>query len=245
MEEGNFRCEPNVSLRPARRDDVRLEGRAEEHEQLPRRPARHRVRGRAPDEASSTRAAASPPRRAAGATRRRRPSASARRSRRTTTATSRSRTCRRSPSRASGSRSCARGCRSCRTPGARASSREYGLSRYEANLLTESRARADYFEAARAGAGGDDAMRGRARLVANWLLGDLSAPAERPTWTSSRGLEGDAGAARIAAGRAGRGGHDHRHGGEGGVRGDVRDGQRRRQRSSRARPRAASKTTAS
>jgi aspartyl-tRNA(Asn)/glutamyl-tRNA(Gln) amidotransferase subunit B len=47
---------------------------------------------------------------------------------------------------------------------------DYGLTDYEANLLTESRARADYYEAAlRLGGGPEDA-----KLVANWLLGDLS-----------------------------------------------------------------------
>ena len=63
-------------------------------------------------------------------------------------------------------------------------SSQYGLTEYEANLLTESRGRADYYEEAvglltRAGAspaptgdGGDGAS--RAKLVANWLLTDLS-----------------------------------------------------------------------
>ena len=52
---------------------------------------------------------------------------------------------------------------------------EYGLTSYEANLLTESRAKADYFEAAVNGAepASDDA-KARAKLVSNWLLGDLS-----------------------------------------------------------------------
>jgi aspartyl-tRNA(Asn)/glutamyl-tRNA(Gln) amidotransferase subunit B len=47
---------------------------------------------------------------------------------------------------------------------------QYGLTDYEANLLTESRARADYYETALGLAGGAE----NARLVANWLLGDLS-----------------------------------------------------------------------
>jgi aspartyl-tRNA(Asn)/glutamyl-tRNA(Gln) amidotransferase subunit B len=45
--------------------------------------------------------------------------------------------------------------------------RDYSLTAYEANLLTESRPRADYFEAAAE-------KTGNAKLVANWLLGDLS-----------------------------------------------------------------------
>ena len=36
MEEGNFRCDANVSLRPRGSERVRHEGRSEEHEQLPR-----------------------------------------------------------------------------------------------------------------------------------------------------------------------------------------------------------------
>jgi aspartyl-tRNA(Asn)/glutamyl-tRNA(Gln) amidotransferase subunit B len=52
----------------------------------------------------------------------------------------------------------------------------YGLSPYEASLLTDSRPRADYFEAAvgaeAPGRNGD--LRARAKAIANWLLGDLS-----------------------------------------------------------------------
>ncbi len=49
---------------------------------------------------------------------------------------------------------------------------EYALSDYEANLLTESRAKADYFEASVSLLEGSDPA--NAKLVANWLLGDLS-----------------------------------------------------------------------
>ncbi len=53
--------------------------------------------------------------------------------------------------------------------------REYGLPGYEANLLTETRAKADYFEQALAPASGDDASRQRyARQVANWMVGDFA-----------------------------------------------------------------------
>ena len=47
---------------------------------------------------------------------------------------------------------------------------DYGLTDYEANLLTESRAKADYYEATLKHLDGE----GAAKLVANWLLGDLS-----------------------------------------------------------------------
>jgi aspartyl-tRNA(Asn)/glutamyl-tRNA(Gln) amidotransferase subunit B len=53
---------------------------------------------------------------------------------------------------------------------------DYGLSRYEANLLTESPARAAYYEAAVAtGASADDSARLRmAKQVANWMIGELA-----------------------------------------------------------------------
>ena len=50
---------------------------------------------------------------------------------------------------------------------------QYGLADYEANLLTESRARADYYETTlRLLEGLED--QATAKTVANWLLGDLS-----------------------------------------------------------------------
>ncbi|MBF6599729.1 MAG: Asp-tRNA(Asn)/Glu-tRNA(Gln) amidotransferase subunit GatB [Dehalococcoidia bacterium] len=53
---------------------------------------------------------------------------------------------------------------------------EFGLPAYEANLLTESRARAEYFERViAAGAGsGDASRRKRARAAANWMIGDFA-----------------------------------------------------------------------
>ena len=50
---------------------------------------------------------------------------------------------------------------------------QYGLSEYEANLLTESRGRAGYYEeAVSLIEGGDETA--KAKLVANWLLSDLA-----------------------------------------------------------------------
>ena len=46
---------------------------------------------------------------------------------------------------------------------------QYGLSTYDAGVLTASRELADYFEAVAAAAGGD------AKLAANWVMGDLAA----------------------------------------------------------------------
>jgi aspartyl-tRNA(Asn)/glutamyl-tRNA(Gln) amidotransferase subunit B len=52
---------------------------------------------------------------------------------------------------------------------------QYGLGAYEANLLTANRARADYYEAAVAAVSADEAVRRkRAKAIANWLLGDFA-----------------------------------------------------------------------
>ncbi len=130
MEDGNFRCEPNLSLRPRGSDEfgskvelknlnsfrAALRGMEFEVERQTRILLDEGGRVVQRDPRLARRDAARPP-------------ASAPKSRPTTTATSRSRTCRRSPSRASGSRSCGAACRSCRTPAATASSAEYGLTR--------------------------------------------------------------------------------------------------------------------
>jgi aspartyl-tRNA(Asn)/glutamyl-tRNA(Gln) amidotransferase subunit B len=52
---------------------------------------------------------------------------------------------------------------------------EYKLPLYDANLLTSSRAMADYFEAClRAEMPGDLSLSQRAKMVSNWLIGDFS-----------------------------------------------------------------------
>ncbi|MEX0785381.1 MAG: Asp-tRNA(Asn)/Glu-tRNA(Gln) amidotransferase subunit GatB [Dehalococcoidia bacterium] len=50
----------------------------------------------------------------------------------------------------------------------------YGLSEYEVDLLIATRARADYFEQAVAGDRDDELRRKRARAVANWMIGDFA-----------------------------------------------------------------------
>jgi aspartyl-tRNA(Asn)/glutamyl-tRNA(Gln) amidotransferase subunit B len=50
---------------------------------------------------------------------------------------------------------------------------QYELNAYEANLLTESRERADYFEEAVNTSGASTGSR-RAKLVANWMVGELA-----------------------------------------------------------------------
>jgi aspartyl-tRNA(Asn)/glutamyl-tRNA(Gln) amidotransferase subunit B len=49
---------------------------------------------------------------------------------------------------------------------------QYGLTEHEAGILTESRAKADFFEDAVRNLGGDEKASGK--TVANWVLGDLS-----------------------------------------------------------------------
>src|SRR5690606_27797111 len=67
---------------------------------------------------------------------------------------------------------------------------DYGLSDYDANVLTAERALADYFEAVvgaggAGGAGGansaaaDDASKARAKTAANWVMGELTAALNR------------------------------------------------------------------
>jgi len=54
----------------------------------------------------------------------------------------------------------------------------YGLSAYDAGVLTSSRELADYYEATLAALGsvpGSEAARSAAKLTANWVMGDLSA----------------------------------------------------------------------
>jgi aspartyl-tRNA(Asn)/glutamyl-tRNA(Gln) amidotransferase subunit B len=53
---------------------------------------------------------------------------------------------------------------------------DYGLSEYEAHLLTETRARAEFFEACLSPLSGaqPEALRQRAKAVSNWVLGDFA-----------------------------------------------------------------------
>ena len=62
---------------------------------------------------------------------------------------------------------------------------QYGLSGYDATTLTGSRASAEYFLAvvdaleARAPGAAEDAVRARAKVAANWVVGDLAAALNR------------------------------------------------------------------
>ena len=154
MEKGHFRCDANVSLRPPRRDAARHAHRAQEPELLPlRRDGARAPRSRrqaavlegggrvaAGDHGASTRR----PRRTRGAApqgeRRRLPLLPG----------SRPDAARSSPrSRSSG---CAPSLPELAEQQCARFQREYGLSAYDARLLTASRALADFFEAAARGA---------------------------------------------------------------------------------------------
>ncbi len=56
-------------------------------------------------------------------------------------------------------------CRNCRTPRRRASSRDYGLSAYDADVLVAERASADFFEEVAKGRDG--------KAAANWVINEL------------------------------------------------------------------------
>ena len=71
-----------------------------------------------------------------------------------------------------GSTGSARRCRNCRTRGAGASSRSTRCPEYDAGVLTQSAALADYFEATAAAAG-------NAKAASNWVMGELAAQDER------------------------------------------------------------------
>jgi aspartyl-tRNA(Asn)/glutamyl-tRNA(Gln) amidotransferase subunit B len=63
--------------------------------------------------------------------------------------------------------------------------RDYGLSEYDAGVLTAERALADYFEAvvgagaAAGGAADDAAAKARAKTAANWVMGELTGALNR------------------------------------------------------------------
>ena len=153
MEEGSLRCDANVSVRPRGADEVRHQGRGQERQLLPlsrRRRSTTKSSGRS---TSSRAAAASSRRRGCGT---RRPAARTRcaaRKRRTTTATFPNPICRRSSSTRRASRACARRCPSCPRRAGSGSSRSTRFPEYDAGVLTQSAALADYFEAVAAAVG--------------------------------------------------------------------------------------------
>ena len=250
MEEGSLRCDANVSLRPRGRAGARHQGRDQEPELLPQRAARARVRGEAAGARRSTRASASCRRRGSGT-----PTAACTRldaharSSRTTTATFPepdlvpleldARLRRRRPRGAA---------RAAARPGAQRFVAAYGLPPYDADVLTQSRALADYYEAA-------VARVRQPKVVSNWVMSELlrelpgdderaiaaCARHRRPTWPGSCGSSTTARSAarspRTSSRRWSRSGEDagaivaprrpHAGGRRGRARGRRRPGDRR------------------
>ncbi len=92
MEEGSFRCDANVSIRPKGPGRIRHPDRAQEHELFPQRAARPGIRNQAPAVRDRRRRRGGPGNEAVGGFGGRDPLHARARKRRTTTATSRTRT---------------------------------------------------------------------------------------------------------------------------------------------------------
>ena len=163
MQEGSFRVDANVSVRPLGPAGARHALRDQEPELVPLPRAGDQLRGPPADRADRGRRQdrAGNPALRSGC--RSRPAPCAARKTRTTIATSPTRTCRRWSSSPSGSKRCGRRCRNCRPASAAAMPRDFGLGEYDCLALTATRETAGYFEAvvARAGAPGQACRRGR------------------------------------------------------------------------------------
>ncbi len=163
MEKGNLRADVNVSVRrpargsaPAARSRTSTRSASSARRSKSRRGARSR----------SWRMAARSIRRPACSIRARaRPARCAPRKRRTITATSPTRTCCRSNSIRPMSMPWRPGCRSCRTPRRRASSRITACRPTMRGVLVAERPSADYFEAVARGRDG--------KAAANWVINEL------------------------------------------------------------------------
>ncbi len=97
---------------------------------------------------------------------------------------------------------------------------EYGLPEYDAALLTQSPALADFFEATAAAAGNPKA-------ASNWIMGELTRKLNEQAAPASRTRALTAGSARGLDPSRGLG-HYQRTGRQDGLREDVRDGTLRR-----------------
>ena len=218
MEEGSLRCDANVSVRPVGTDGIRHQDRGQEPQLVPLRAEGARVRNRAPDRRCSSRAAASCRRRGCGT------SAAGR------TVSMRSKEeahdYRYFPepdlpplrSTARGSRRSAQSLAELPDARRRRFVAQYALPDYDAGVLTQSPALADYFEATAAPVGqpegGEQLDHGRADPQ------------------DERARQSDVAARAAHAGRAGgldsarRLGHDYRTDRQRGLREDVRVGPR-------------------
>ena len=167
MEEGSLRCDANVSVRPRGPADVRHEGGSEERQLVPlssQKAIEYEIErqievleggGRVdPGDAAlgfGDRPHALDAQQGRGARLPLLPRAGS--------AAARGR-------RGAHRRACARRCRSCRRRGAGGSSPQYAIPEYDAGVLTQSAALADYFEAVAAAAGNPKA-------ASNWVMGEL------------------------------------------------------------------------
>ena len=172
MQDGNFRCDANVSIRPMGCETfgTRTEIKNMNSFRSVFQALEYEVSANA---ASSKTAARSSRKPAAGSKRARSPYPSAARNTPTTTATSRSRTCRRSTLAVIGSPNSKPRCPNWPRNAKPALWRSMTFPTTTPNQLTGSRAMADYFESAlslRSPSVAPDA----AKEVANWIIGDLS-----------------------------------------------------------------------
>ena len=227
MEEGSLRCDANVSVRPGRSRNIRRQDRAQEPELVPPRAARARVRDRAAHAGALE---------AGGAAACRRRGSGIRATGRTIVMRTQGRSGRlpllprAGPAAAGARRGVDRGDprRAARAAGGapRRFVAQYQLPEYDAGVLTQSMALADYFERAAAAAG-------NAKAASNWVMGELTRKMnETRDAIEDAPLAPDALAELIVADRQG---HDHRSRRQGRVREDVRLGPPRRARSSRPR----------
>ena len=169
MQEGSFRCDANVSVRPLGAGKVRHALRDQEPEFVPL-SSRRRSTTRSRARSRSSKAAAGSARKPACTTRTRaRRARCARRKKRTTTAIFPTRICCRWRSMTAFIES-VRGTLP-ELPDQKAARyiEKFGLSPYDAGVLTASREMGDYYEAVLAALGGN------AKLAANWVMGELSA----------------------------------------------------------------------
>ena len=176
MEEGSFRCDANISIRPEGSDRAHGQGRSQEHEQLPGRLPGPGVRGETPAQGARRRANGSSRRRGAGWRTKGK------------TVSQRSKEYAHDyryfpepdlpPLRLDRAYVESIRARLPELPDAKRErfARDYALSDYEANLLTETRARAEFFDACLAPAGDAPAetRQQRAKSVSNWMLGDFA-----------------------------------------------------------------------
>ena len=148
MQEGSFRCDANVSVRRARRDEARHAHGAQEPELVPVRRESHRDRSRAADRAHRRRRQSRAGDAALRSRSRTRRGRCAARKKRTTIATSRIPiSCPSSIDDAARSRASARRCRSCPTRSASASCATTRCPPTTPACSRSQRALADYFEA--------------------------------------------------------------------------------------------------